>query len=195
MIFKNIFIKIYDYLHNIINHKKDNKTYNISRCLSLQNNKKNDIIDWLLSFNHTHFLTIQFPNNMKTEDSNISQDYLRRLMAKFEYCLIGRYWNKKHLPFIAFSEKGKSSSWHYHLLINSDKYTTNQLQTALDEAVNKLNLPTELINLQEIINPEKLYTYCLKEMKFYQNNRIDTNRIISSTILFGIENKTSPKAQ
>lgn len=186
MIFKNIFIKIYNYLHNIINHKMSNT----SRCLLHQNNNKNDIINWLLSFNHTHFLTIQFPNNMKTEDSIISEDYLRRVMAKFEYCLIGRYWNKKHLPFIAFAEKGKGSSWHYHLLINSGKYTTTQLQTALDNAANKLNLPTELINLQEITNPEKLYTYCLKEIKLYKNDKIDTDRIISSSMLFGIENKT-----
>lgn len=183
MIFKNIFIKIYNYLQNIINHKMSNT----SRCLLHQDNNKNDIINWLLSFNHTHFLTIQFPNNMKTEDSIISQDYLRRLMTKFEYCLIGRYWNKKHLPFIAFAEKGKGSSWHYHLLINSGKYTTTQLQTALDNAANKLNLPTELINLQEITNPEKLYTYCLKEIKLYKNNKIDTNRIISSSMLFNLE--------
>lgn len=186
MIFKNIFIKIYNYLQNIINHKMSNT----SRCLLHQDNNKNDIINWLLSFNHTHFLTIQFPNNMKTEDSIISEDYLRRVMAKFEYCLIGRYWNKKHLPFIAFAEKGKGSSWHYHLLINSGKYTTTQLQTALDNAANKLNLPTELINLQEITNPEKLYTYCLKEIKLYKNDKIDTDRIISSSMLFGIENKT-----
>lgn len=183
MIFKNIFIKIYNYLYNIINHKMSNT----SRCLLHQNHNKNDIINWLLSFNHTHFLTIQFPNNMKTEDSIISEDYLRRVMAKFEYCLIGRYWNKKHLPFIAFAEKGKGSSWHYHLLINSGKYTTTQLQTALDNAANKLNLPTELINLQEITNPEKLYTYCLKEIKLYKNDKIDTDRIISSSMLFGIE--------
>lgn len=186
MIFKNIIYKIYNYLHNIINHK----THNTSRCLLHQNDNKTDIINWLSSFNHTHFLTIQFPNNMKNEDSIISEDYLRRLMAKFEYCLIGRYWNKKHLPFIAFAEKGKGSCWHYHLLINSGKYTTNQLQTALDKAVDKLNLPTELINLQEITNPEKLYTYCLKEITLNKNDKIDTNRIISSTILFGIENKT-----
>ena len=155
MIFKNIFIIIYNYLHNIINHK----THNTSRCLLHQNDNKKDIINWLSSFNHTHFLSIQVPNNMKTEDSNISEDYLRRLMAKFEFCLIGRYWNKKHLPFIAFAEKGKGSCWHYHLLINSGKHTTNQLQTALDKAANKLNLPTELINLQEITNPEKSRHY------------------------------------
>lgn len=180
MIIKNIFYKICNYLQNILNHK----TSNISKCLLYQNNNKNDVIDWLLSFNHTHFLTIQFPSNMKTEDSAVSQDYLRKLMAKFESFLIGRHWNKKHLPFIAFAEKGKGLSWHYHLLINSGKYTMNQLQTALDKASRQLNLPTELICLEEITNPERLYTYCLKEVSFYQNNKIDTNRIISSSMLF-----------
>lgn len=186
MIIKNIFYKICNYLQNIINHK----TSNISKCLLHQNNNKNDVIDWLLSFNHTHFLTIQFPNNMKTEDSAVSQDYLRKLMAKFESFLIGRHWNKKHLPFITFAEKGKGLSWHYHLLINSGKYTTNQLQTALDKASHQLNLPTELICLEEITNSERLCTYCLKEVSFYQNNKIDTNRIISSSMLFCLENKT-----
>lgn len=195
MILKNSIYKMYNYFHNIYNHIKSKITSYTHECFLPQNNNKNDIISWLLSFNHTHFLTIQFPNNMKTEDSTISQDYLRRFMAKFEYCLIGRYWNKKHLPFIAIAEQGKATSWHYHLLINSGKFTINQLQTALDKAANKLNLPTELICLKEITNPEKLYTYCLKEIKLCKNNRIDTNRIISSTILFSIENKTASIAQ
>ena len=138
---KNIFHKIYDYLHlrfkKYQSHKTD-KTFNIYKCSDnrlLPKNNKNEIINWLETFNHTHFLTIQFHNNIKTDNYDLSKELLRQIMARFEANLIKRNWNKHHLPLIAFAEKGKGVSWHYHILFNSDKYTTHDLKKALDKSL------------------------------------------------------------
>lgn len=87
---KNIFHKIYDYLHlrfkKYQSHKTD-KTFNIYKCSDnrlLPKNNKNEIIDWLETFNHAHFLTIQFHNNIKTDDYDLSKELLRQIMARFE---------------------------------------------------------------------------------------------------------------
>lgn len=193
---KNIFYKIYDYLHFCFNkHKINNtdKTLNTYKCLnneSLPKSKKDEIINWLETLNHTHFLTIQFHNNIKTDDYDLSKELLRQIMARFESNLIKRNWNKHHLPFIAFAEKGKGISWHYHILLNSDKYTTEDLEKALDEAADNRKFPRELIYLEEITDSQKLYTYCTKELKITNNGKIDTDRMIFSNVLFNIENKT-----
>lgn len=172
---------------------KTDKTFNIYKCSNnrlLPKNNKNEIINWLETFNHTHFLTIQFHNNIKTDDYNLSNEYLRQIMARFETNLIKRNWNKHHLPFIAFAEKGKGVSWHYHILLNSGKYTTDDLEKALDKSCDKNKFPRELICLEEITDSQKLHTYCTKELKITNNGKIDTDRMIFSNVLFNIENKT-----
>ena len=193
---KNIFHKIYDYLHlrfkKYQSHKTD-KTFNIYKCSDnrlLPKNNKNEIIDWLETFNHAHFLTIQFHNNIKTDDYDLSKELLRQIMARFEANLIKRNWNKHHLPFIAFAEKGKGINWHYHILLNSDKYTTQDLEKALDKSCDKNKFPRELICLKEITDSQKLHTYCTKELKITNNGKMNTDRMIFSNTLFGIENKT-----
>ena len=142
------------------------------------------------TFNHAHYLTIQFHNNIKTDDYDLSKELLRQIMARFEANLIKRNWNKHHLPFIAFAEKGKGINWHYHILLNSDKYTTQDLEKALDKSCDKNKFPRELICLKEITDSQKLHTYCTKELKITNNGKMNTDRMIFSNILFGIENKT-----
>ena len=142
------------------------------------------------TFNHTHFLTIQFHNNIKTDNYDLSKELLRQIMARFEANLIKRNWNKHHLPLIAFAEKGKGVSWHYHILFNSDKYTTHDLKKALDKSCDNHKFPRELICLEEITDSQKLHTYCTKELKITNSGKINTDRMIFSNVLFGIENKT-----
>lgn len=190
---KNIFYKIYDYLHFCFNKHKTDKIPNTYKCLnneSLPKSKKNEIINWLETLNHTHFLTIQFHNNIKTDDFELSKELLRQIMARFESNLIKKNWNKHHLPFIAFAERGKGISWHYHILLNSGKYTTQDLKKALDKSCDNHKFPRDLICLKEITDSQKLYTYCTKELKITNNSKMDTDRMIFSNVLFGIENKT-----
>ena len=51
--------------------------------------KRKHIFDWIANFKPTHFLTIQFPMNMRSPDLNVSRNHLRPIMARFEQHLVG----------------------------------------------------------------------------------------------------------
>lgn len=77
------------------------------------------LIKWIEeTFNPTVFLTIQLPDKLRTENKGKAQEYFRSVMACYERQLLGREWNKYHLPFICFMEKGISRLWHAHILFN-----------------------------------------------------------------------------
>ena len=67
---------------------------------------------------------------------------------------------------------------------------TQDLEKALDKSCDKNKFPRELICLKEITDSQKLHTYCTKELKITNNGKMNTDRMIFSNILFGIENKT-----
>lgn len=199
---KTFLNKIYLYFHSFFyNHKQKEylsenlpKTSNVHKCsdkalhpISRARESKYMILDWLDSFKHTHFLTIQFPNNMKSENPKVSQEHLRKIMAKFEFHLLGRKWNRKHLSFIGVAEKGKGVSWHYHLLFNSGKFTTGCIQDALDKVADELKISGKLFYLEEITDRQKLHTYCMKELKIWENGMINSDRLILSKELFSID--------
>lgn len=148
---------------------------------------KNSIIDWIASFNHTHFLTLQLPNNIKTANYEASKYHLRNIMAEFQRQLLGKHWNKKHLLFMAFAEKGKSEGWHYHILFDAGKFKTEELKKALNKATKSRNLSPNIFYLEEIDqNKNKLYSYCTKEIKIKNNDNFNCDNIILSGDLFNI---------
>lgn len=152
---------------------------------------KKELINWIASFGCTHFLTVQFPDNMKTSNINISNKHLKNIMAKFEYKLLGNYWKKKHLFFMAFAENGKNEGFHYHILLKSYNVTTNKLQTALNKTEKDLKLPSYTFCLEEIDNNKnKLYSYCIKEIKIKNNGVFSLDNVISSKELFDFKIKT-----
>lgn len=159
-------------------------------CLKPNQRTRRDLADWIKSFNHTHFLTLQLPENLKTSNFEVSKEHLRKIMAKFENFLLGRYWNKNHLFFMAFAEKGQSDGWHYHILFNAGKWTTEDLQKALDKTSTSLRLPQYSLNL-EPINTIEDYTnfYCIKEIRINENGNFYSDRIILSSDLFGLPYK------
>lgn len=171
-------------------------TKSSTNCLKPNQRTKKDLADWIKSFNHTHFLTVQLPKNLKTSNFEASKEHLRKIMAKFEYCLLDRYWNKNHLPFICFAEKGRSDGWHYHILFNAGIWTTEHLQKTLDETTTSLRLPQYSLNL-EPINTIKDYTnfYCIKEIRIKENGYFYSDRIILSGDLFAIATKTPFRPQ
>lgn len=69
--------------------------------------KRKHIYDWIAHFKPTHFLTIQFPMNMRSPDLNVSKNHLRKFMARFEQHLVGSRWTGRHVRFYAFAEKGQ----------------------------------------------------------------------------------------
>lgn len=156
-----------------------------------QGNSKYDILrrnwyDMIATSEPTHFLTVQFPKNMRSPSLKVSKDNLRRLMARFEQCLIGSRWAKSHLPFYAFAEIGPEDgyNYHFHILFNAGSYNTEQIQNALDNACLQLSLSFETFYLENVETYETIY-YCLKDAKI--TNCIDgCDTIMFSSDLFNI---------
>ena len=156
-----------------------------------QGNSKYDVLrrnwyDMIASSEPTHFLTVQFPKNMRSPSLKVSKDNLRRLMARFEQCLIGSRWAKSHLPFYAFAEIGPEDgyNYHFHILFNAGSYNTEQIQNALDNACLQLSLSFETFYLENVETYETIY-YCLKDAKI--TNCIDgCDTIMFSSDLFNI---------
>ena len=66
---------------------------------------KRELHNWIEGvYRPTHFLTIQLPENQKSESLSHFTSHLRSIMIEFERYLLKRHWNKKHLPFICFAE-------------------------------------------------------------------------------------------
>lgn len=156
-----------------------------------QGNSKYDVLrrnwyDMIAASEPTHFLTVQFPKNMRSPSLKVSKDNLRRLMARFEQCLIGSRWAKSHLPFYAFAEIGPEDgyNYHFHILFNAGSYNTKQIQNALDNACLQLSLSFETFYLENVETYETIY-YCLKDAKI--TNCIDgCDTIMFSSDLFNI---------
>ena len=93
---------------------------------------KSILNNWITGiYQPTHFLTIRLPENWSNTDEFKSNSHLRMIMKIFERSLVGKHWNKHHLPFIVFSENGTSDDWHYHILLNQGKFTEQELQNAI----------------------------------------------------------------
>ena len=168
-------------LHKKAEEKKvyheGNSKYDITR---------RQLYNWIAASEPTHFLSIQFPMNMRSPSLDVSKNNLRRLMARFEQCLIGSRWVKSHLPFYAFAEKGRHDgySYHFHILFNSGTYTTDELQNALDAACVQLALSPDICYLEETETYEVIY-YCLKGVDI-SNKSGCYDGIILSADLFNI---------
>ncbi len=153
---------------------------------------KNELNKWISELHPTHFLSIQFPKQMRSSNFDISQEKLKKIMKNFERNLIRRGWHKKPLPFIATAETGEGLTWHYHILFYNCKFTMEQLLTALEKTMNYMNLPPETFNLQFITNTaDDVYSYCTKETVADINGHFDSTRIILHELLLDLPVKHS----
>lgn len=168
--------------------------------INTNNNKTNiktELIKWTKQiYNPNYFLTIQLPENIKNSNLLNSISHLRNIMLDFERTLLGRRWNKKHLPFIAFAELGATQCWHFHLFFNSGKFEKEKLDIAILKATIKNRLPKYSLQLEKIedsIASQKVHSYAVKEIKVLYSNKIDSDRIILSHALFNINTRqTTP---
>lgn len=148
------------------------------------------LFEFIERYNPNYFLTVQFPEHKKTENSEISNNRLRIIMKNFERQLLGRYWNKHHLPFICFAELGTSKMYHYHILFNSKDFKSEDIQSALNKTTYQQKLPSYSLKLEQIVyNEEIVFVYCTKEIKIKNNNKFDSSKIITSHDLFDISVK------
>ncbi|MCQ2582102.1 MAG: hypothetical protein MJ170_03960 [Alphaproteobacteria bacterium] len=147
------------------------------------------LINWFTNINPQYFLTIQLPQHLRSESLTTSNKKLLEIMSTFERLLWGRHWNRKHTPFIAIAENGKKSfNWHYHILIYNCSFNFFQLQSVFDRLLLQLHLPFETIHFESIIT-SGVNSYASKEIFADVNGHFDTDRIITSEILFNLPHK------
>lgn len=152
---------------------------------------KNILYSWLYNINPQFFLSIQLPKHLRSTDLTKSNQNLKKIMLKFEQLSLKRHWNKKHIPFIAFSEHGKSKTWHYHIYIYNCSFDFLKIQSIINDVATVLNLPHEVLHIEPILTTG-VYPYTSKEFKSNNNYHIDSDRIITSEFLFNLPHK-SPK--
>lgn len=169
--------------------KMDNIIKSVSQGKKATNSStiKKRLNKWIAKeYKPTHFLTVQLPENKKTKDLYNSISHLRNIMKAFEKSLMNN-WEHHHLRFIAFAENGISSDWHFHILFNRGRFSEQELQDAIFQAMMRENLPSYCMNLKPI-EPKLLNVtyYCMKEIKIYWNGKFDSDHMIFSEDLFNL---------
>ena len=147
---------------------------------------------WLYdTYKPDYFLTIQLSKHRKTFNREKADKEVWRMLKKFEKEVIGRNWHRKHLPFVLFAENHHGrSTWHYHCLFNSGKYTRDELLNAVYRTRLHLRLSKHTMCLKpEVCTPERLRDYCTKELKVRYIDEVETDRMIVSDVLFCIEDR------
>lgn len=150
---------------------------------------KNILYSWLNNINPQFFLSIQLPKHLRSTDLIKSNQNLKKIMLKFEQLSLKRHWNKKHIPFIAFSEHGKAKTWHYHIYIYNCSFDFLKIQSIINDVSTVLNLPHEVLHIEPILTTG-VYPYTSKELKSNINYHIDSDRIITSEFLFNLPHKS-----
>ncbi len=147
---------------------------------------KTALIKWLVDvYKPTALLTVQLPDQLKTERKDKALDYLRSAMAYFERQLLGRDWKDYHLPFVCFTEKGTSGLWHFHIIFNQGQFEAWHLWLALNNTINKFKWPDYSMHLDIMhADKSKVVSYCLKEVKVNYHGHFESNCFIFSDELF-----------
>lgn len=153
---------------------------------------RQELNQWLYNTYHpNYFLSLRLSKHKETFNYDKGYHEAWRILKKFEKVLIGKKWTKKHLPFIMFAENHHGySTWHYHILFNGDKFSEKQLKSAVYWTKLDLKLANYTIDLRKgACTPKRLRDYCTKELKVKYMDEIETDRIIFSDVLFGIQDK------
>lgn len=153
--------------------------------------KLRKIYDWVAGTKPTHFLTIHFPPSMRSCNLETATYHLKHFMQQFERNIAGTHWKKKHVQFISFAEFGDKNcyTYHFHILISTQKYDTNAIKVALDKTCDDLSLDRSICYLEDIYHCGSDYYgviyYCLKSINPF--SKADWRaRIQPSNLLFDI---------
>lgn len=155
---------------------------------------KKTIYSWFKNYNPQYFLSIQFPKCRRSVNLTKNEANLRQIMSNFEKILLGRHWNRKHIPFVAIAEQGKSIHWHYHVLIYDCPFDFFTVQKVFQQVSFQLHLPHEVL-LVKLIYSNGVNGYSSKEFKADIKNHFDSDRIITSEILFDLPRKSPTHIQ
>lgn len=161
------------------------------------NYNKSDYVKLIMSnwitgiYKPAYLLSIRLPEHQATNNEFKSNTHLRMIMKVFEKKLLGRHWNKHHLRFIAFAEKGVGTDWHYHILLSQSNFREEELQNAILETSITLKLPSYCMLLKPITHDaENVNFYCEKEINILDNRSFNSDSIILSDCLFNIFSNT-----
>lgn len=149
------------------------------------------IYDWVAGTKPTHFLTIHFPPSMRSCNLETATYHLKIFMQQFERNISGTHWKKKHVQFISFAEFGEKNchTYHFHILLHTQKYDIDDLKAALNKTCDDLNLGYSIYNLQNIYHCGSddygIIYYCLKHINPL-SNRDWQERIQPSNLLFDV---------
>lgn len=147
---------------------------------------KDTLNEWANRYYHpTYFLTIQFPEWKQKSNPWDAQENLRKVMPCFERQLLGRHWIKKHLPFVAFTEKNESYGWHYHILLGNQGVTKRRLRKAISTTTAVKGIPYYSMLLLPINKTKnRVFYYSEKGLHVNQKCQFNSDRIILSHDLF-----------
>ena len=144
------------------------------------------------TFKPNYFLTLQLPEHWKTANEFNSMSKVRLIMKTFEKKLLKSHWNKHHLPFIVFSEKGGSRKWHYHILLNDGGFDYYTLHDAIEKTRHAFKFSyynLKLLKIKKIkkeqTSPQKtVCDYCTKEINVNNKGFFNGDRVTFSSDLF-----------
>lgn len=141
---------------------------------------KSELKKWINdTYTPDYMMTVQLPDNWKSKNLDYSINHLKFIMQDFERLLLHRHWNKKHIPFIAFAEKGISQEWHFHLLFNGGNFTYSELEATIQSIISKQRLPKYCLQIDKIKDGiAKVEYYTIKEIKVKNYKHFDSDRII-----------------
>ena len=149
------------------------------------------LINWISQHHPSDFLTVQLPLNWRNGGLDKYNTKLKAVIKRFQKCLRPNHWNKKPLPMICIAEKNSWFGYHFHILIYDCKYTTEQLQGALDRTEYDLRLTHQTFELEPItFTPEHLFFYCVKQIKTEHDIK---ERISTTSTIFNIPEKKQQK--
>ncbi len=180
-------------ISSIKSQSKKTKPYVKTHISNQSNDLRRKLNNWIDgTYNPTHFLTLQLPNNLRRANKMNSITHLRRIMLEFERALLGRHWNKKHLPFICFEEKCILQGWHFHILLNQREFTTQQLQNAIISVNDKFKLSSYCLDLLPISfnDTQNVEEYSEKQITIKELGQFDSDRVILSHDLFYLPYKS-----
>ena len=173
-----------------------------------QKRARKAILNWTKDrYKPTHFISIQLPTNYRSHDETVSLNPFKRIIKNWERQLCGSHWIHHYIPFITFAENHKGlGCWHYHILFNQGKYSDSDIINAAIKTCKsqRLGLPTvngvdmkgkersSVMDIKKIdyANYEDaIFYYSTKETTITLNSKMNPDRIIPSSILFGRSEK------
>ena len=164
--------------------------------MKLNDQQKDEIIQFIEDNYSGYFITIQLPPALKSLSLDITEKYLTYVLRKFEkHSQAGNEdWIKHPYRFIGFYENlFGQGTYHIHILgsfINpktNERLPTEKIRNAMEKANKHLMKRYKLLNgldddIQLVKNMYKASDYCIKELIF--QGFVDSDRILISDLLF-----------